>query len=159
MNRDKLRKLRTLANFLDDLPHDKFHMPTWASPDATDESCGTAGCAAGWAATIFHKEGCSFSYGIPIFSNRATYPTSCLGIVKGFAEFFGISSDDANWITCDLRVAWNKKGWPSYCDEYGLSNAKLITPRHAADRIRNVIKRLAPELLTEEPRSIAIASL
>lgn len=38
--------LNQWANFLDDLPHDKFHMPKWSSEDRTETSCGTAGCAA-----------------------------------------------------------------------------------------------------------------
>lgn len=48
------RKLAALANFLDDLPHDRFHMPAWGSDDAAETSCGTAGCACGWAATVYN---------------------------------------------------------------------------------------------------------
>ncbi len=41
MNRERMT---VWADFLDDVPQDQFDMDTWW--------CGTAGCAAGWAARI-----------------------------------------------------------------------------------------------------------
>jgi hypothetical protein len=154
------RKLLQLANFLDDLPHDKFHMPTWVSRDCTKDSCGTAGCACGWAATIFKKEGWSIGgpYGafIPVFEvNHASF----YGQV-GFAKFFEISLSDAWAITCYLHNMCIFTGdfksviKDGYREEYDLKSVKDITPRHAADRIRKVLGAIAPELLQESNHEI-----
>lgn len=135
--RAKHRKLLTLANFLDDLPHDKFHMPTYSTDDFNETSCGTAGCACGWAATVFAKDGWSWKRathidgGLPSFNWNAGW--------LGFADFFGISTADAIYICADFV---------SYQEEYGVYAAQ-ITPRIAADRIRKVIARYATELLEE----------
>jgi hypothetical protein len=157
--REKLLKLRTLANFLDDLPHDKFHMPTWASDDFTDNSCGTAGCACGWAATIFANDGFSF-----VLDERNNPVPKFEGVYgsDAFASFFGISKQDASWITAilgvwDAAMAHGFSGWTlsSYVSEYDLASRDDITPRHAADRIRRVIAKYDPTIL-DEPTSCAV---
>lgn len=167
--RTKLKRLVTLANFLDDLPHSKFHMPTWVSPDATETSCGTAGCACGWAATIFNK------LGWKILNKSPTVIYNIDGIEfgasqhHGFARFFDISLSQAYYITsylfgdkdvAQLTFRGITRGWVgedlvyldtkvSYKAKYRLASEYLITPQHAADRIREVIREIDPTLLDE----------
>ncbi len=133
--------LNQLANFLDDLPHDRFHMPIWCSDDSTKKSCGTAGCACGWAATILHNKGWKIqgvNGGLPWYKDDCGH--------SAFATFFEISIWDAYVITCCLE------GEPgSYVEEYGLKESADITPRHAADRIRKVITKLGGEVTEDYP--------
>jgi len=148
--REKLTKLVRLANFLDDLPHDKFHMAAWASCDYSENSCGTAGCACGWAATVYSNEGWSFFSGAP--RRKGRYAD------VAFAEFFGISPKESVWITLmlgDNEDNGHDRGspwWPTYTTEYGLDDVDDITPRHAADRIRKVVARYDPSLLEDRAK-------
>lgn len=53
--REGLRRLLVLADFLETVPASRFHMDVWVGDDwkgAADLSCGTAACAMGWATTI-----------------------------------------------------------------------------------------------------------
>lgn len=134
IHREQLRKLGRLANFLDDLPHDKFHMPQWASKDATEDSCGTAGCAGGWAATIYKKEGWRF-----VGADHEIQFKGFSGYVA-FAKFFGLNDNDAYAITIHLS---------GYVLEHNLKSVNDITPRHAADRIRKVIRKYDVTILNE----------
>lgn len=145
--KDGHRKLAQLANFLDDLPHDKFHMPVWASDDATEYSCGTAGCACGWAATIFHKEGWHFKKWFPPKDDKTLYIPAYKDNDTGtdsFASFFEIDQRHAYYITCNLAG-----GTDCYIEKYNLPNPDCITPRHAADRIREVLRQYDPRVLEE----------
>ncbi len=147
MQTEKLKKLVQLANFLDDLPHSKFHMPCWASDDATENSCGTAGCAAGWAATIFHKEGWSID-------GRCVYFDKFYGEVA-FSEFFGISITESIYITKFLDNSVHNFYMPnpslvSYAEEFNLKSADDITPAMAAIRIRRVVAEYDPSLLEDK---------
>lgn len=136
--------LNQLANFLDDLPSDKFHMPRWCSSDSTEKSCGTAGCACGWAATIFHNQGWSIRGILPWYNEQPGW--------MGFAEFFEIETRHALWITCRLSSdsPHANSGVP-YTEEYSLNSSDDITPRHAADRIRKVIVMLGGEVTENYP--------
>lgn len=63
------RRLLKLADFLDKLPRKRFTYDRWVAEDWTEKSCGTAGCALGWAASMpaFQRLGLSISdvYGLP----------------------------------------------------------------------------------------------
>lgn len=147
--RDRWLKLAQLANFLDDLPHDKFHMPEWASENATEQSCGTAGCACGWAATVYKND---WTFVTPNTWARPALRTDTDGAIEpqdAFAEYFGIDDEDADWITCIIEPEEGNKEFPSYCDEYALDDGALVTPRHAADRIRKVLAKYDPTVLEE----------
>lgn len=55
MNRIEAVRCLTLANFLDELPMEKWNFDTWVGGQwqgNPDLSCGTTACAFGWAATI-----------------------------------------------------------------------------------------------------------
>lgn len=61
MKKQKLigrQRLARLASFLYCVPREKFNMKQWATMDfdIRNQSCGTAACAVGWAATIFKAE-------------------------------------------------------------------------------------------------------
>lgn len=45
-------RLLLLAGFLEKLPPEKFNYGQWAGTDRTATSCGTVGCALGWAASM-----------------------------------------------------------------------------------------------------------
>lgn len=84
--------LGRLANFLDDLPHDKFYMPEW--------ECGAAVCACGWGKRIhgdkigLARSGISefaFAYGISVDLAHS--------ITAGFREYFELYGVTAEHIT------------------------------------------------------------
>ncbi len=134
----KERELNILANFMDDLPCDRMHMPQWASWDNTKTSCGSAGCAAGWAVTLFHREGFTFAGRWPLFGE-------CVGS-SAFAKFFEIPIEEAIAITGVMP----RQNWPSYHDEFGVSFGK-VTPRMVAKRIRDVIRALGGTVVEDYP--------
>ncbi len=156
--------LNQWANGLDDVPHSKFHMPRWASDDATPESCGTAGCAGGWAATFFQRQGLTLTMkGETIMVKGATYsnipatvPTFAgLHGEMAIAEFFGIPLEEATFITLHLG---DEQEWghdtdllPTYVEEYDLASKNDITPQMAADRIRKVITKLGGTVTEDYP--------
>lgn len=136
--------LNTWANFLDDLPSDRFHMPAWGSKDATRVSCGSAGCAGGWAATVFNHLGLQLEIADQVNLDGACYAIPCYKGEQGYgaiARFFQISPEMSCYITMQFR---------GYTDEYGVTPDK-ITPRHAADRIRKVIVKLGGTVVTDYP--------
>ena len=134
---DRHRLLLGLANFLDDLPHSKFHIPQWTSQDATEHSCGTAGCVAGWAATIYQKYGYELKYSeavkkfIPYYHTWGFY---------SFAKFFDINGQDA------LNLTSNKNFYQTNYDV----NFHDVTPQIAAQAIRDLLKSINPDILKEE---------
>jgi hypothetical protein len=155
-HREKLLKLVRLANFLDDLPHDRFYMPHWASRDFTTTSCGTAGCAAGWAATIYNKDWVfNMIEGWPFLRNSCNTRTLLHPSIVDFADYFGITIGDAAYITSFLNNACVflrhenniRPDRLPYTKKYNLFVSEDITPRHAADRIREVVAEYDPELL------------
>jgi hypothetical protein len=130
----QLRKLAALANFLDDLPHRRFYMPGWVSEDATATSCGTAGCACGWAATVYAGEGWIIDDGVVCFGRRYG--------ALAFAGFFGIDFKLAYWIT----IGFDRHGpkFPGYVEEFNIEKSADITPSMAAKRIRDVVLMYDP---------------
>lgn len=134
------QKLASLANFLDDLPHRRFHMPKWVSEDHSDTHCGTAACACGWAATIFHKEGWTFGELSVRYGEQSG--------AEAFADFFHLSHDDAWLITTNFM---------NYCHRFGVM-AERVTPHMAAEVIRDVLRRIDPDSL-ESPATVEVAHL
>jgi hypothetical protein len=138
-HREQLKKLAGMANFMEDLPRDKCTMGDWSAPDHTATSCGSAGCLAGWAATV-HKTEWEFSPGgFP----RLRGPAFRHGVVaRSFAEFFGVTTYEADALTCGEG-----------CPEAGLECEDLeqMTPRDVARRIRAVVASYDPSLLDEQP--------
>jgi hypothetical protein len=139
------RDLLTLRNFLLDLPHSKFHMPAWTAQDATEISCGTAGCAAGWAATIFHKKGWTLRRW-PMAGEMGWLPE--YGKDQGsfaFATFFMIKDQEADYVCSPF----------SY--RYVFSNSGMfnsITPTEAAGHITEIGKKHAPELAWDDAPAV-----
>lgn len=135
------RALAGLANFIEDLPHDRFTMPRWSADDATDTSCGTAGCAAGWAATKFADRGWRLADGV------VSFVTGLIPVWGGhrghvaFAEFFRIPSRSLE-ITDPMR----------YRGEFGTISP---TPAQTAKRIRDVLREIDPGAL-DEPMPCAV---
>lgn len=164
-HRECLLKLARLANFLDDLPSDKFYIPTWCSHDYTATSCGTAGCIAGWAATVYSKEGWGFDKAG--FSDGPTFardgmvmsiprlnlvPTPYVVIpeaggsvvrwgTEAFAIFFGISKKEAAALC--VPSFWTDADYAAY-PRFG-----EITPREAAAKTRKLIATYDPSILIE----------
>lgn len=140
MTTPRFDRLNEWANFLDDLPHDGFHMPEWGSEDWTEDSCGTAGCAAGWAVNRFHEQGLKLKLG-----SGSKLPCLIYGGRVGsgaISEFFGIPYEEVFHITMQFI---------SYMGEYNVDSSADITPRHAADRIRKVIVKLGGIVVTDYP--------
>lgn len=134
--RTQHRKLAALANFLDDLPHDRFHMPKWNDEDASEFHCGTAACACGWAGTVYIKEGWNF------LRDNGRWIGPYYGNTNGtsaFSTFFCIPRFEAELIT---------SGFQEYLRDFGVTGTG-ITPRMAATRIREVLARVDPSALAE----------
>lgn len=136
------RALAGLANFIEDLPHSRFTMPQWSDyTDRTERSCGTAGCACGWAATVHAARGWYFV--LPKVNVYATAPIwnhrcGC----DAFAAFFQLDPADAELITMPAK----------YDEEFGTSRP---TPVQTAKRIRDVLRRIDPAAL-DEPTACAV---
>lgn len=97
------RRLMVLADRLDTVPEERFSMKCWmgtreggymlsCGPDDLEHTCGTAGCAVGWATTIpaFHQEGFRWLYGSPNFRGDGGF--------WAVRQFFGVSHTDAMWL-------------------------------------------------------------
>ena len=135
--RERNLRLVQLHNFLLDLPHSRFHMPRWCSADATEESCGSAGCAAGWAATKFHYLGFRLdSIQRPLFGRFPEFD-GFQGTLA-FAWFFGLTGDEAQKITNDFA---------SYIRDYGVQPEHL-TPAMVADRIARILSNYGIDVHT-----------
>ena len=119
------RRLLALAAFLRKLPRKRFNYAMWSDDDHTEKSCGTTGCALGWAASMprFRRLGLHIDgTGIPVCGNPFD---GNIGASAG-AEIFGISYGEA----CELFH-------PNEDEE----NA---TPKYVARKIeRFVAKRVA----------------
>ncbi len=131
-------RLNQWANFLDDVPSDRFHMPMWSSSDGSLTSCGTAGCAAGWAVNRFHREGLHFT--CPGSGPRMEGVGG--GGVTVIAKFFDIPRYDAETITCDFDKYW---------EMFDEVHAADITPHMAAEMIRHTIRKLGGTVTEDYP--------
>lgn len=133
--------LARFANRLDDLPHDKFHMPEYCAKDATEHSCGSAGCAAGWAATFYSGLGIHLKQTMKYVGDTRYFP-----VFRGFfahnafAYFFAIPKEAGEEICTDFM---------GYEERFGTKTTRDITPFHAAATIRGVLARIDPAALTE----------
>lgn len=137
----KERELNMLANFMDDLPSDRLHMPQFADPsDSTKTHCGSAGCAAGWAVSLFHREGFTLTTPdfIPVFEGKHGS--------WGFAWFFDIPICEAGSIV----YSGGSSHIPDYLEEFGVS-FEDVTPRMVAKRIRDVIRVLGGTVQEDVP--------
>lgn len=139
---DKHVLLARMANFMDDLPSDRHVQGRWTADDATDTSCGTAGCFAGWTATVHGKHGWKFgradSFGRPpIFRDKTMRMTT----QEYVALFYAIPMDSAVEL-CHGRYSFPGVGY------------RTPTPREVAARIREVLRRIDPAALDEvdDPR-------
>lgn len=138
-------RLNSWANFIEDLPHDRFHMPRFADRDCTTISCGTAGCAAGWAVTKFNDKGLVLYWpnANPLFVTP--FYNGELGEFA-ISEFFGIPVELASWIIYERNQYWGDRVLLSYMLQFRLETFADVTPQIAADRIRRVIKLLGGEV-------------
>lgn len=89
-----LDRLEVLSEFLTTVPRKQFSMQVWKREDA----CGTAACAAGWAASIpsfrragFGLERNSYSvYSVPVFQGRAS--------MEAVRAFFSLTRSAAEYL-------------------------------------------------------------
>lgn len=91
------QRLRTLYAVLNGLPESKVNVSTWrvangrndVSDDLLLHSCGTTGCAVGWACAYppFQAEGLEFMSGMPYFKGRNAW--------DAVIEFFEINISEA----------------------------------------------------------------
>lgn len=56
-SKDGKTRLSLLAQFLRNIPEDRFCLVSWADAYFTEDVCGTTACACGWATTIFPNLG------------------------------------------------------------------------------------------------------
>lgn len=82
MNRKRLRKL---ADFLMELPDERFDIGVIQQSDFQPEDCRTVACAMGWAPHVFPRSGLTYDY----YREEFVYKNfSCSQAIE---EFFGIN--------------------------------------------------------------------
>jgi hypothetical protein len=101
LSEQSAKDLLTLADFLEELPADRFNYRVWVGGEwkgKADLSCGTTACALGWATTI------------PEFADRGLLLVRVIGVRGGVpryrgvlgleaaSEFFGIPQVDAGFL-------------------------------------------------------------
>lgn len=133
-HREKLRKLVTLANFLDDLPHRRFMQGQWSDTNATMDSCGTAACIAGWTATLFRKDW----FFLPPFYVPRLRSHSAL-VPDSMSHYFGLALAEAKEMVSPVAFR-------DFCYTRGIEKS----PQAAAQFIRSFIAKYDPTLLEEE---------
>lgn len=120
------RRLLKLAKFLRTLPRKRFDYRTWTGSDwegAQDLSCGTTGCALGWAATMptFRRLGLRLIAG---FGYLRGFPKVGRKVGSAAAEvLFGISVNEAEHL---------------FMPGFGEDNA---TPKHVAKKIERFVAK------------------
>lgn len=152
-------KLRELAKFMSVLNPRNLDMGMWCADNATEESCGWAGCVAGWAATLFHKEG----YILHRFTDNMTLPVLRMkermqfSPLDAFALFFGLPTAFSYAIIAGTQTEaysdWDgnrlpytaapiARTIPSYFTEFDLNRRADITPPIVVQRINNRLAEL-----------------
>ena len=122
----KKKRLRRLSAFLKTIRPRDFDMETWRfGPDPEPKTCGTTGCALGWACTIpeFKEAGLKMYGGCPRYADGAGIHTD--GYHAG-AEFFGLT----------LAQSYHLFDPSAYEDE-----GAFTTPADVAKRIDSMLKR------------------
>lgn len=116
-------RLAKLAAFLHRVPRKKFDMERWATMDFNirEQSCGTAACAVGWAATIFKAE------------QFRLIPSVLSGLPK--TEYKG----KENW---EAVAEFFSMGRTRAIDLFGIENDDNLKlgPRQVAKRIKRYLK-------------------
>lgn len=145
MNREYIykRRLLKLADFLDQLPEERFYYARWVGSDwegKANLSCGTTACALGWATTIpaFRR------LGLRLIKD----PWSGTIVTMKYYDYINnASADAANVIFGLSRVEFEYLFIPSnesctILPEYGLNqpspNANA-TPKDVAEHIRKFV--------------------
>jgi hypothetical protein len=140
------KRLLILAAFLETVPEHKFDLSFWRWSYEIDEnsvslselnaslsneslisqSCGTTGCAIGWACTIpeFIEDGFTWSRNYPLLTNRDKEWCKWDAI----QEFFSIDGNTAEYLFMDAYYYYNKSG-----------------SKDVANRIREVVSKFNKE--------------
>lgn len=77
MNAIQRKRLLKLADYIvEQVPKERFNMARFGTMfgELDEQSCGTAGCALGWATVLFRRIGCTVIDGMPSYrGNRNGY--------------------------------------------------------------------------------------
>lgn len=91
MTATQRKRLLKLADFIvEKVPAGRFDMGlfgAYANLNVNPHTCGTAGCALGWATVLFKKTGVVFEGGVPRYKRRGGY---AVGV-----PLFGITYDES----------------------------------------------------------------
>jgi hypothetical protein len=128
-----LKGLMKLGRYLQRVPRKQFNQSIWWEKATSEKKseCGTAGCVAGWAATVFPSRFKRAGQETDVFEGvKRTYygvehRRSGLSGTEAFARGFRISDDDAYMICAP--------------------EADHETPKQAARAIFNLVNRLKQE--------------
>lgn len=153
MNKDHIykRRLLKLADFLFDLPKQRFDFYKWVGPEwkgKPDLSCGTTACALGWATTIpsLRKAGLRLketnSPGLIPGTNGGVVCLKGYTVSSDSAEYaahvvFGLSTEEFEF----LFIPADQSSVESL-PELKLSRPEYekMTPKKVAKRIRHFVK-------------------
>jgi hypothetical protein len=112
MKRERLEQLRRVVLAA---PADRFHMRTWCEKSP----CGTAYCAAGWAAIDpWFQDNTEIGEVLDVNYDGMIF-THCFNVTYKLSRIFDISSDDSD----RLFGAWLS---PDYSDPHGVTREDVV---------------------------------
>lgn len=134
------RRLLVLAEFLDKLPPERFEYSHWIADDgsATKTSCGTSGCALGWAASMpeFQALGLEIVPSGPLSGIK--YKGSSWWENYAIVRIFGTGLDDLFFPhlcekSCEDQLDEETGRCPKYSADHNAS------PQYVAEKIRKFV--------------------
>lgn len=159
MNATQRKRLLKLADFLDQLPPQKFDFdhiavegekPHMEALKARTESCGTTACAIGWMPAVFPRltrwtRTRSF-FGYPLGIEVALHGRRKARNFKVAQEVFGLTEQEADWLFMPDTVVNN--GLTLWEDGYAEATSPCggnATPKQVARHIRKFVKHGLPK--------------
>lgn len=137
-----IERIRTLYAVMAGIPAEKVNLGTWRSSMQTNElleSCGTTGCAVGWACAYppFQAQGLDYWYGPRLVSKLASGSEERIGQWPAVVNFFDVSLRDAYALFLSMGTL-AKEG-----DYYRYMDGELIQKIKDAGRHRHEGHRFA----------------
>lgn len=89
MNTTQRKRLLKLADFIvEQVPKEKFDMSSFGLANGPIDSCGSAGCALGWATVLFRRLGVAILGGAPRYKDLTGYGVgvTLFGLTYGQSE-------------------------------------------------------------------------
>lgn len=119
--KDGKTRLSLLAQFLRNIPEDRFCLASWSDEDFEEDVCGTTACAMGWATTIFPQLQLNEGFCVSLINDNGK--AECVDFDAG-AVFFNIP------YSISMK----------FFDPYSYPNKSNTTAVQVADRIDHYLE-------------------